>query len=102
VVDSFIPATPGSGVNVETSALTRSDGTTVQRERVTVGDPVNVGNLAPVGPRGLAVDAQTYDLLQQILVEQRVMNMLLAQAFGITDSLDTLRNDQTIPTQIPS
>lgn len=45
MADSFIPANPAAPnpgtANVETSAIARTDGTVVHRERVVIGDDVN-------------------------------------------------------------
>ena len=105
MVDSFIPATPGSGANntnVETSQLTRfPDGTVIHRERTTIGDPANVASLAQVSPAGLQVDVSNSDILKAILVELRVQNVILAAGLNVTDDLDLLRGDASSTFTVP-
>jgi hypothetical protein len=49
VADGFIATTPGSGANVETKLLTRTqDNVAVNRETVALGDPNNIGEFAEV------------------------------------------------------
>jgi hypothetical protein len=41
-----------SGKAIDTSELTRSDGTVVERQRVVIGDPITAGNFLAVGSDG--------------------------------------------------
>jgi hypothetical protein len=41
-----------SGKAIDTSELTRSDGTVVERQRIVIGDPLTVGNFLAVGSDG--------------------------------------------------
>jgi len=101
MADGFVQVTDAFGNKaMEMSTLTRSDSTVVYRERVTVGDPVNIGGLAQVGPRGMQVDNQMLDMMREVLIELRVMNAILAQGLNVTDNLDLMRGDPTLITQL--
>jgi hypothetical protein len=105
--DSFVgvaPDGPGpSGVppgkNMDMSQVTTGSGV-VQRERVSIGDPQQGGNLANVDPVfGLnVVNLPVNELLVSILVELRVLNNLLKQGStsAINDDLDQLRRDALV------
>lgn len=47
MADQFVPITPGSGTNIDTSELTVG-ANTVERQRVNIADPTSAGGLAPV------------------------------------------------------
>jgi hypothetical protein len=92
MVDGVIPATPGAGVQIETSQFTRNDGTVVHRERVAIGDAANIANFAGVDPAGnLAV---SNILAQQIIMELRAIRMGIAMLVG--DDLDPARTTDSI------
>ena len=51
--DSVVVHAPDStGKNIDTSTLTRADGTVVQRERVAIGDPDSADKLASISKSG--------------------------------------------------
>lgn len=80
MTDGYIQVPPdqAGGKRVETSELTRgSDFLTVQRQRVEVLDDVSFGG----------------DLLVQLLVEDRITNLLLVEGFGLNDNIDGLREE---------
>jgi hypothetical protein len=94
MADDFIQVAPDStGKKMEMSALTRADGIVVERERVAIGDPVNIGGLANVGPRGLQVDNQMLDLLREVLIELRVITTILGAGLNVQDDPNTIRGD---------
>jgi hypothetical protein len=77
MVDGIIPATPGSGINIESALITRPDGIAVHRERTEVPDLVRVN-----------------ELLAELLAETRMTNALLARMIDMgQDELLDLRND---------
>ncbi len=76
MADGFVQVPADSvGKKIDTTELTRADGTLVERERVAILDT-------------LVVDG---DPLRQVLIELRLLTFILAQAFNIQDDLDRLR-----------
>ena len=65
------------GKKVDVNELTRPDGSVVERQRLEIPAPVTIDG----------------DLLRLLLIETRLHTVLMAQAFGITDDLDRMRND---------
>ncbi len=77
MADGYIQVPPDdTGKKVDATELITTSGT-VERQRVEIPDEVDVSG----------------DLLTDILAEQRVQNLLLAQAFQINDDLDILRGE---------
>lgn len=68
-----------SGVNIDNAQYTDASGTVVQRQRVDVPAAVWVSG----------------DILETLIVELRLHSVLLAQMMGLTDSLDSMRDDLT-------
>lgn len=81
MADQFVPITPGSGTNIDTSEV-NVRGNVVERQRIVLADPVAAGNLAQVTPDGnLQVEESSLfdgqsalELLAQILLELRIAN----------------------------
>ena len=78
-----IPGTSGQpNQQIDTSQLTRSDGTVLERQRVSLGDPVNVASLAAVNtaaellvhfnPRGLLTQLKRIAMLLEIIAGEEV------------------------------
>ena len=79
--DGYVQVPPDqSGKKIDTAELTRADASVVERQRVEIPDTIKIDS----------------EMERLILIELRVQNVLLAQAFGITDDLDSLRNSLTI------
>jgi hypothetical protein len=77
MADGIIPATPGSGINIESAVITRPDSTIVHRERTEMPDLVRLT-----------------ELTAELLIEHRVTNALLARMLDMgIDELHDLRND---------
>lgn len=68
-----------TGKKIDTLEVVRADGVTAERQIVAIPDVITV-------------DA---DMLRLLLAESRLQTFLLATAFGITDDLDTLRDQLT-------
>jgi hypothetical protein len=80
MADGFIQLPADSvGKKVDTSEITRSDGSLVERERVDIPGVVTDGG----------------DLLRAILVELRLISTLLAAGNNFIDPLDQMRDDLT-------
>ncbi len=76
MADGYIQTPPeGAGKRTDADELT-VNGVTVERLRVAVPDTVKVRS----------------DLLELILQETTITNNLLAQAFGLGEDIDVLRN----------
>jgi hypothetical protein len=77
MADGFVRVAPDStGKKLDTSEVTRADGTTVvERERVVISDPSNpLTPDAQVGARGLAV--QTDDVLTQLIKIREILTAM--------------------------
>lgn len=71
-----------SGKAVDTSELTRSDGTVLERQRVSLGDPVNVGSLVGVNtaaellvhfkPGAIVIQLKRIAMLLEIIAGQEI------------------------------
>ncbi len=78
MVDGYIQVpTDGAGKRVDADQITNRDNLTVYRQRVTIPDEVSVSS----------------ETLAQVLVEQRIQNLLLVQGFGLTGDIDGLRDE---------
>ncbi len=84
MVDGVVQVPPdSSGKKIDTSELTRSDGTTiVERQRVSLADPMNVGSLGSVGVEGDQLVSEKYSNLH--LLELRRIARLLEILVGET------------------
>ena len=84
--DAFVIVAPDStGKKIDTSELTQDGGSVVERQRVVHGDPSIVDALGRIELRGdqnvLDIDAR--ELLQQILIELRVLSAILGHSSAI-------------------
>jgi hypothetical protein len=70
-----------TGKKVDTTELTRADGTVIERQRMVSADNLDPMALARVRASGdsQVVDLQTVDLLTDILTELRQMRIYLSQ-----------------------
>jgi hypothetical protein len=67
-----------SGKSIDTSELTRSDGTVVERQRVVIGDATNVTSLGSVSPEGaLTVSMQLDNIESQLARIARLLEILV-------------------------
>ncbi len=68
MADGFVQVAPDStGARIETTEITRADGTIVDRQRITVGDDDDI-------------QQQTNRLLHQILIELQQLRLRLLDA----------------------
>jgi hypothetical protein len=75
-----VPPIPTGGTNqvVDTAAVTRGDGTVVQRQRVVIGDGSNPENFLGVGSDGtLSVSASDSNNLVLILTQLKRIALIL-------------------------
>lgn len=75
-----VPPIPTGGTNqvVDTAAVTRGDGTVVQRQRVTIGDGSNANNFLGVSADGsLSVSASDSNNLVLILTQLKRIALIL-------------------------
>jgi hypothetical protein len=109
MADGYTQVAPDStGDKIDTSELTRADATVVNRQRVVIGDDVDPTQQAKVssdgpGPADEALHVRTVgevhvggEVLAQVLIELRLMNFLLNQAFNFgrgADDLNLFRMD---------
>jgi hypothetical protein len=71
--DAYVQvAADGAGKKVDTSELTRADGTVVERQRVNIADPADPNMLAPVTPEGIGVNG-----MSELIYLARRQNALL-------------------------
>ena len=96
--ESFVQvAVDGAGKAIDTFAVINLlTGATQQRQAVVVADPAFAANVAGVTGGG---DAQVRnftleDLLTQVLVELRVINILLHSTLNSRDDIDLLRQQE--------
>jgi hypothetical protein len=76
-VDGYVQVPPdSSGKKIDSTELSTTVGT-VERQRVDIPGKVEISG----------------DILTQILIEQRIQNLLLKQAFDIRDNLASLRTE---------
>lgn len=86
----------GTQGNIDVAQVTNNSipSANVLRENVVAADPVNfVGQAQVTNARGLMVDDQRADLLQEVLIELRLVSQLLAIGLNINDDLELLRAD---------
>lgn len=95
MAESFVQvAVDGAGKQIDAVTVTPVGGTaTYYRQTTTLGDASFAANVQGVGQSG---DAQyrnltLEDLLTQVLVEMRVMNLLIHSTQNSRDDLDALR-----------
>lgn len=97
MTESYVQLAPDStGKLVDTAAVIHpTSGATQQRQIIAVGDPLVAANLQGVDPAGQAFVRSNLeiDLLTQVLIELRTMNLVLASTLGLRDDLDALRAD---------
>ncbi|HEX8815794.1 MAG TPA: hypothetical protein VF753_09855 [Terriglobales bacterium] len=81
--------------DVDVSQLTNpAISTTVLRENVVAADPINFTGQAQVtNARGLMVDDQLRDIMQEVLIELRTITQMLAIGLNITDDPELIRSD---------
>lgn len=95
-------AVDGSGKAVDAVSVTTATGTTQYRQSVVAADGTFSANVQAVGQSGDAyVRSLTLeDLMQQVLVELRVMNTILQSTLNSRDDLDLLRiGEQSVTLQ---
>ncbi len=87
MVDGVVQVPPdSSGKKIDTSELTRSDGTTVvERQRVSIGDPIDVNSLGTVDTSGNQNVLEQY--AQQHLMELRRIARILEIMAGVDVSI---------------
>lgn len=90
-------AAPSVQGNVDVAQVTNPAlAATVLRENVVIADPNNfTGQAQTTFDRGLQVDDQHYDLLQEVLIELRLISQLLIIGLNIQDDPELLRADPT-------
>jgi hypothetical protein len=73
-----IPGTTGQpNQQIDTSAITRSDGTVVERQRVVIADPVNAGYLSGVTVFGEQLVAANFKDRDETVVQLKRIARLL-------------------------
>ncbi len=90
MVDGVVQVPPDStGKKVDTSELTRSDGTTVvERQRVSLADPMNVSSLSRVDTEGNQSVLENY--AQQSIMELRRIARILEIMAGVDVSISDI------------
>lgn len=101
MTQSFVQvAVDGVGKKIDNAAVSLPDGSTQYRQSVTVADPNFNANISYVtGGGDLQIRNFTLeDLMQQILIELRVMNTTLAVTLNSRDDIDALRMQENLTT----
>lgn len=87
MADQFIQLqADGTGKKVETSELTRTDGSLVERQRVALGDPNTIGGLAALIGNALTVREQfAAEVLMELRRIARGLELLLDKEIPYED-----------------
>lgn len=73
-----------TGKNADTTELTRSDATVVERQRIVIGDDADTAGLAPASVRGLLVEMQEAREIQlRILAALQTISLQLSLISGV-------------------
>jgi hypothetical protein len=94
-----VPVVPGSSQgNVDVAQVTNPTlNSTVLRENIVVGDPINfVGQAQATNARGLMVDNQLKDIMLEMLIELRTITQMLVQGLSIQDDPELIRSDPSL------
>jgi ABC-type taurine transport system substrate-binding protein len=87
--------------NIDVAQVTSTSSATVLRENVVVADSLNfIGQAKVTSARGLMVDAQFLDMMQQILIELRTITQVLTIGLNVSDDPDLIRSDPSLLQQI--
>lgn len=91
MADAFVQIAPdGTGKKVDTSEITRADGTIVERQRMVIGDGVDPDGTVRLDASGnLPIDLGP--LLNELRITNRllaVMMLQLASATGVQPNID--------------
>ena len=98
---SFVQVAPdGGGKKIDNAAVILPDGTTQYRQTTVIADANFNANVASVtqGGDSRVRNLTLEDLMQQILIELRVMNTTLGATLNSTDDLDALRAQENLIT----
>lgn len=101
MAQSFVQvAVDGVGKKIDNAAVVLPDGSTQYRQSIAVADPNFNANISSVtiGGDQRVQDLTLQDLMQQILVELRVMNTTLSATLNSQDDLDALRAQENLVT----
>lgn len=89
MVDGVVQVPPDStGKKIDTSELTRNDGTLVERQRVTLGDAMNESSLGSVGVDGRQSVLENFAHLH--LLELRRIARILEIMAGVNVSISDI------------
>jgi hypothetical protein len=87
--------------NIDVAQVTSTSSATVLRENVVVADPLNfIGQAKVTSARGLMIDDQLLDMMQQVLIELRTITQVLTIGLNVSDDPDTIRSDPSLLQQI--
>lgn len=87
--DAYVQvATDGAGKKVDTSELTRADGTVVERQRVVIASPSDPNRLAEIDSEGVQVAGMGE--IRFLLMRQNALLFAIAMQLGVSIDPDQL------------
>ncbi len=75
-----------SGKNIDTSELTRADGTVVERQRVVIGDPTDPTKFVDLSGAGLAVAVNFDEVVGQLKRIALLLEIMTGQSISVDDA----------------